>query len=345
MNFRAHAREQAAACLSLGSPFTARLLSLVADRLRPETPVAEALLTWPTERMQADAVALRLAGALHHLVLTGQAQVLARLYASQGNVADAQLWHAVDAALRLKAGPILDTLALAPQTNEVGRASVYIAAAHWLSAAYRLPLVISELGSAAGLNLLWDQYALVIEGQIWGSPDAAIRLAPDWTGPLPPMAPPLIRSRAGVDLNPLDPVADRARLLSYIWADQTERLARMGTALDLATEKRPDVARAHAIDWLETRLSRPIPQAVHLVCHTVAWQYFPEAEQARGLALLARAGGRVRMDEPLAHLSMEADGAGPGAALVVHLWPGNDRIVLGRADFHGRWIDWQAPEL
>lgn len=345
MNFRTHARAQAEACLALGSPFTARLLSLVADRLRPGTPVAETLLSWPADRLQPDAVALRLAGALHHLVLTGQAQVLARLYASRGNVADAQLWHALDAALRLKAGPILDTLALAPQTNEVGRASVYIAAAHWLSAAYRLPLVISELGSAAGLNLLWDQYALVIKDQIWGAPDATIRLAPDWTGPVPPVAQPLIRSRAGVDLNPLDPVADRARLLSYIWADQTERLARLEAALDLATEKRPEITRGNAIDWLETRLSRPIPQAVHLVCHTVAWQYFPEADQARGLAMLARAGGRVRMDEPLAHLSMEADETGPGAALVVHLWPGNDRIVLGRADFHGRWINWQAPEL
>jgi hypothetical protein len=345
VNFRAHARAQAEICLSLGSPFTARLLSLVADRLRPGTPVADRLLNWPAERLRPDAVALRLAGALHHLVLTGQAQVLARLYANGGNVADAQFWHALDAALRLKAAPILDTLALAPQTNEVGRASVYIAAAHWLSAAYRLPLVISELGSAAGLNLLWDQYALEIDDQIWGPADAAIRLTPDWTGALPPMAPPLIRARAGVDLNPLDPVADRTRLLSYIWADQRARMARMQAALDLATEKRPEITRGNAIDWLEGRLSRPVPQAVHLVCHTVAWQYFPEADQARGRAMLARAGGRVRMDEPLAHLSMEADDAGPGAALVVHLWPGNDRIVLGRADFHGRWIDWQAPEL
>lgn len=345
MNFRTHARAQAEACLALGSPFTARLLTLIADRLRPGSPVAEALLNWPSERMQPDAVALRLAAALHHLVLTGDARVLARLYASPENVADAQLWHALDAALRIKSDAILNTLAMPAQTNEVGRAAVYIATAHWLSAAYRLPLVISELGSAAGLNLLWDHYSLVVEGESWGPKESSVALAPDWTGPLPPVTSPIIRARAGVDLTPRDPDQDRARLLSYLWPDQFARMERMHAALDLATQQRPEVTKGHPIDWLEARLARPIPQAVHLVCHTLTWQYLSEDEQARGQALLARAGGKVRVDEPLAHLSMEADGTGPGAALVVHLWPGNDRIVLGRADFHGRWIDWQAPEL
>ncbi len=345
MNFRTHCHAQARACADLGSPFTARLLTLIADRLRPDTPVADTLLNWPRARLQADAVALRLAGALHHLVLSGAARVLARHYANPAEVSDAQLWHVLDAALRLNAAAILATLESAPQTNELRRSAVYIAAAHWLTAAYRLPLVVSELGSAAGMNLIWDSYALQIGEQRYGPAEAAICLSPDWHGAPPPMAPPLIRSRAGVDLNPLDPVADRLRILSYIWADQQDRQAQSDQALDLLAELRPEIAQGNAIDWLERRLSRPIPQAIHLVCHTITWQYFTEDDQARGLALLARAGGRVRMDEPLAHLSMEADEAGPGAALKLHLWPGNDRIALGRADFHGRWVDWQAPEL
>ena len=345
MNFRTHARAQAASCAALGSPFTARLLTLIADRLRPGPPVAEALLHWPEDRLQADAVALRLAAALHHLVLTGQARVLARLYASPENVADGQLWHALDAALRINTGPILQSLKRAPQSNDVGLAAVHIATAQWLSAVYRLPLVVSELGSAAGLNLLWDKYQLVIEDQTWGPADTPIVLTPDWTGPLPPEATALIRARAGVDLAPLDPGEDRARVLSTIWPDQTDRMARMQVALDMAAEQRPEITRGHPIDWLEGRLSRPIPQAIHLVCHSLTWQYLTEADQARGVALLARAGGKVRADEPLAHLSMEPDGEAPGAALVLRLWPGNDRIVLGRADLHGRWIDWQAPDL
>ena len=343
MSFRAHARSQADACAALGSPFTARLLNLLADKLRPDTPVAERLLAWPSDRAGPDAVALRLAGALHHLVLSGRAPMLARLYAIPETVPDSQLWRAVNAALRLHPDVILATLDHAPQTNELRRSAVYIAAAHWLTAAYRLPLVVSELGSAAGLNLLWDDYALRIGSQTYGPDGGAITLAPDWKGALPPYAPPLIRSRAGVDLNPLDPVADRLRLLSYIWPDQAERMERTARALDLAAEKRPAVTRANAVDWLETRLARPIPQAVHLVCHTVVWQYLDHADQARGLDLLARTGARTRADEPLAHLAMEDDGTRPGALLTLHLWPGDERIVLGRADFHGRWVDWHAP--
>jgi hypothetical protein len=75
----------------------------------------------------------------------------------------------------------------------------------------------------------------------------------------------------------------------------------------------------------------------------VAWQYFPAAAQARGEATLQAAGQRATQTAPLAHLAMEGDGNEPGAALTLRLWPGNQTIPLGRADFHGRWVDWQAP--
>lgn len=344
MNFRTHARAQALACADLGSPLTARLLTLVADRLVPGTDLADHLLDWPAERLHPDAVGLRLAGALHYLVLTGQAPILKRLYADT-TVPDTQFWRAIESTLKFRSAEILPILAQAPQTNEVRRSSALIAAAHWLTAAYGLPLVLSELGSSVGLNLLWDHYALEIAGRRYGPEDPVLTLTPDWKGAAPPEAAPLIRSRAGVDLNPLDPEHDQMRLLSYIWADQPDRLARARAALALACEKRPEVARGNAIDWLEGRLSRPVPQAVHLVCHTITWQYLSNADQARGLALLQRVGQRCRADEPLSHLSMEQDGAGPGAALVLHLWPADERIELGRADFHGRWVDWRAPAM
>ncbi len=343
MSFREHARDQAAACAALGSPFTARLLTLVADRLVPGGAVADQLLHWTGARLAADAVALRLAGALHHLVLSGTAPMLARLYANPPE-SDRQAWRVIEAALRQHEHAICAMLESAPQTNELRRSAVLIATAHWLTARHQLPLVLSELGASAGLNLLWDHYALAIQGQTYGPQDPVLTLSPDWSGTLPPLAPPLIRARAGVDLNPLDPVADRLRLRAYIWADQHERHARTDSALELAAEKRPEIAHGCAIDWLERRLAKPIPQAIHLVYHTNVWQYLPPDLQDRGQALLARAGGRVRADEPLAHLAMEEDGEGPGAGLRLHLWPEDRVIALGRADFHGRWVTWQAPD-
>ncbi len=155
--------------------------------------------------------------------------------------------------------------------------------------------------------------------------------------------PPHITARAGVDRNPLDPVADRLRLMSYIWPDQPDRLSRTAQALDLASDLRPRIDRADAIEWLEHRLSETHHGHLHLVFHTITWQYFPAAMQARGMALFDAAGARARATAPLAHLAMEADDHPGSAAITLRLWPKGELIQLGRADFHGRWIEWTAP--
>ena len=320
---------------------TARLLYGLADRIQPGRALADKLLAWPGDISGRGAsLPLRLAGGLHALVRTGQDAALAAAYANPASVTDDELTTLALAAMARHEAFLLGWIESPPQTNEVRRSAVLIAAGHLLAERTGLPLVLSELGASAGLNLLWDRYALRIGAETFGPPDPVLTLSPNWYGPLPPRTRPQVADRAGADLNPLDPVADRLRLLSYIWADQTDRLNRTEAALNAATSLRPRVDRADAIDWLETRLAQPRPGQLHLIYHTIAWQYFPPAIQARGAALLAAAGARATPQAPLAHLAMEADGASPGAGLTLTLWPGNLRIANGRADFHGRWIDW-----
>lgn len=217
-----------------------------------------------------------------------------------------------------------------------------IAAARWLTARLRLPLVLSELGASAGLNLLWDQYALQVGGQRFGPREAALTLTPEWRGPLPPPDRPLIAARAGVDLNPLDPLADRLRLLSYIWPDQPDRLERAEVALDLAARLRPPIAPGDAVAWLAGPLA-PMPGRLHLIYHTVVWQYLPAESQRRGEAQLDAAGARATPEAPLARLAMEGDGLDDGAANTLQIWPKGDVLAMGRVDFHGRWLNWVAP--
>jgi hypothetical protein len=78
-----------------------------------------------------------------------------------------------------------------------------------------------------------------------------------------------------------------------------------------------------------------------MIYTTIAWQYFPAAKQAEGLAMIEAAGATATMDAPLAFVQMENDGGEKGAALTLRLWPGDQRLSLGRVDFHGRWVDWQ----
>lgn len=328
-------RQQAEACAALGSPLMQRLMAGLGDRLVAGDPVANAVLGWtgdPTS--SAGSLPLRLAAGLHALILSRQAPALAEAYASAKDPTGAAL-----ATIRQHPDFLLDWLQSPPQTNEVRRSAVVIATAHWLTARFGLPLVLSELGASAGLNLLWDQYALRLADIRFGPAETVVTLTPDWTGPLPPVAPPTILDRRGVDLNPLDPVADRLRLLAYIWPDQPDRLARTQAALDLAAHQRPQIDKADAADWLEERLYGSSEGALHLIFHTVAWQYFPPATQDSALAAMEAAGRR----SPIARLAMEADDQSPGAALTLTLWPGGETVPLGRADFHGRWVNWQAP--
>jgi hypothetical protein len=328
---------QARACDSLGSPFMARLCTLLATRLEPDSPLTRRLFDWPGDvTATGDAVPLRLTGALHALRLQGHPALAAAYPPAQ--VTDAALWQAVQSVLATEGAFIDRFIDSAPQTNEVRRAAVLIAAGHWLSDRFGLPLDLSELGASAGLNLNWDRYALALPGCTLGPADPVLTLTPDWSGPLPPPRAPVIASRAGVDLNPidLDDPAQRLRLLAYLWPDQPDRLER-STAAIAAQPPRPEAG--DAIDWLEARL-QPRPGRLHLICHTIAWQYFPAATRARGAARIAAAGAAARPDAPLAWLAFEADGSGPGAALSLRLWPGNAGFQLGRADFHGRWVQW-----
>lgn len=331
----------------LGSPLTARVLALAGERLAAGTPLADRILGWPGDVGPFGAsVPLRLAGALHGLVLDGADPGLARAYAGAAGLDDDALWQAVAAALARHAGRIDRWLDGPPQTNEVRRSAALIAAGHWIAARTGLPLALSELGASAGLNLIWDRYALDLPGGLrLGPPDPALVLAPDWAGPPPPAAALRITDRAGVDLAPLDPGRDLPRLLAYVWPDQPDRLARTRAAAETAARLGATVARGDAADWLAARLAAPRPGVAHVVFHTIAWQYFPAETQARCTALLAAAGARATADAPLAHLGMEADDSPRGAGLVLRLWPGGAVLPLARVDFHGRWVDWQAPPL
>jgi len=231
----------------------------------------------------------------------------------------------------------------APQTNEVRRSAALIPAIWWALQRFDLPLVLSELGASAGLNLSMDRFALEIDGMLHGPADSPVCLRADWSGTGPKARALRVADRAAVDLNPLDPTdpAGRLRLLAFLWPDQSERMALTRGAIALS-DTRP--VQGDAAGWLEKRLSQRQPGHLHVVYHSIAWQYFPTATQIACGAALAAAGAAATPDSPLAHIAMEAGGDPAGAALTARLWPdrlhGSAPTLLARVDYHGRWINW-----
>lgn len=191
--------------------------------------------------------------------------------------------------------------------------------------------------------MMWDHYALELAGKRYGPSMPVLSLTPEWRGPAPLDVTPKIAKRAGVDLNPLD--SQRSdhllRLTAYLWPDQPERLSLTRAAASVMTAQ---IDRGDAIEWLSARLVQAPQQHLQLIQHSVAWQYFPKDVQARGKAMIEAAGLRATSERPLAWLAMESDGdttGSLGAAVTLRLWPGDITLMLARADFHGRWVDWQ----
>ncbi len=203
-----------------------------------------------------------------------------------------------------------------------------------------LPLALSEHGASAGLNLHWDQFCLTLQGTEFCDVASAVHLAPDRSGPLPPQIAPQVIDKAGCDLKPLDPAQDVLRLRAYIWPDQAKRVACTKAAITIAQNTPARVDKSDVKDWLQKRLATPKSGTVHVIYHTIAWQYFPPDVQKSCENLIRAAGKAATSDAPIAWVSTEADDDPNRAGLHITYWPNGETRAVGRADFHGRWISW-----
>jgi hypothetical protein len=337
--FRDQARWQAGWCERLGSPFTALVCALLAERLPVDTAMGRKLDGWPGDAF-ADVLALRVAGGLHAAARGRAAPRLAALYPPAPLPPADTLWAEI--AALLDTPELLGFVESAPQTNEVARSGVLVPGMLVASAATGLPLRLFELGASAGLNLVPDRYRVEAGGVVAGDMRSPVVLAPRWEGASPPGVPLYIRSRLGVDLSPLD-VADPAattRMLSYIWADQGARLARMEAAIAIARTDPPEILIGDAADFVEREV-RTEPGCLTLVFHSIAFQYFAGPTQARIARRLEALGEAAHANAPLAWLRFETDDphASEPPTLRLRLWPGEDRL-LAHAHPHGNSVRW-----
>ena len=134
----------------MGSPFTARLLTVLADDIAAGGISADFVRAWPGDPI-ADALALRMAGALHALVLAETARGLVACYPPHAATME-QLRSIVPTAVEEHRGFIQTFLSSTPQTNEVGRSDVLVGGFLQIAEETGLPLRLLEIGASAGLN-------------------------------------------------------------------------------------------------------------------------------------------------------------------------------------------------
>lgn len=334
---------QAKYCAALGSPLCVSLLAGLAQNFEAKGPVHALTKDWP-DTVTEDAVALRLLGGLHRLVLDGKAQELAAFYPSSGGTFTGQaLDTEVNKTVETHQDFLATYLRLPPQTNEVRRSAALHGGFLTVAAETGLPLNLLEIGSSAGLNLLWDHYRFRNDAYTWGAATSPVEIDTDWEGPPPPITSDVeVIKLAGCDLSPIDVLNtdDQMRLLSYIWSDQKERFERIRAAIGIAQELQTRVDKADAEMWLKAELGSRPSDACTVIFHSIFWQYMPQAKQAAIRDLIQDTGQDTTASAPLAWLRMEPDVLTDYPRIRLTLWPTGDDRILGTTHFHGAWVKW-----
>lgn len=299
--FRAHAGER--------THLYGYLLRGMADDLEAGGPVGEVVRGY--ERAPTGAVIqLRLLAGIFRLVLTGRAPTLLPYYACLGGTASPETaWAVARPVIADHVGELHRALAIAPQTNEVGRSVALLVGLFDLTAATGTRRVrLLELGASAGLNQLIERFRVSGEGWTWGPPESPVQLRDAVLGPLtalgagrapvtPGPAVEIVAAR-GCDLEPVDATSaeGRLRLTSFVWPFDVHRHERLAGALALAARHPPQVDRASAATWLGAQLTTgPDPDTLTVVWHSITQLYWPASEIDAVAATLSAYGQEHRV--------------------------------------------------
>jgi len=330
-----HAEEAGAFC-------TARVIRALLAVMETQTAVGRRIANWEG-LLLADAMPLRVAGGLHHLLLTGEDRRLEPVYAGittdQGRV-DAivvDLVEKYDARLL----PWFDG---PPQTNEAGRSWGFMGAMLWLSERLGPKFSVNELGASAGVNTMMDRYHFDLGGVTIGPEQSPMRICPEWRGSRPPMSEVEITSIRGCDQAPInlsDPAA-ALRLKSYVWPEASARMGRIEAAIQLAGEQAPDLVKQDAGHFVRHLLATPQEKGVtRVLSHSIVWQYIPATVQDEIEAAMADAGTAATKERPLAWIALETNRETFRHELYVRYWPGGEEaVLLGCGHPHGAWAEW-----
>ena len=297
-----------------------------------------------------------LLAAVHYLLLQGADHPLRKLYPNLngGNHTGEDgfpLFKDFVAQHRAELEPLIANGVT--NTNEVARCSALHAGFRAVAEQAGAPLNLIEIGPSAGLNLIWDQYAVRYsrgnETFFTEPRDAALILDCELRGErLPPLGPaPKVASRVGLELNPVD-LSDphwRNWLKALVWPDQVARFARLEKAIAIFREHPAEIRGGDALSLLADAIAR-IPEGEPVcVYHTYVVYQFSEANMRLALDdILVMAGLR----RPIFRLSCEGslERAGEAEMLLGHYHDGAKKLRrLATCHPHGAWLEWTDSPL
>ena len=230
------------------------------------------------------------------------------------------------------------------QTNEPGRCAALLPVLAMLPQ----PLAPLEVGTSAGLCLLPDRYAYDYGGRVLRPAEMTedtpvFPCRADEATPLPETLPTIVW-RAGLDISPLDVGnADQMKWLeTLVWPEQTDRLARLRAAVQIARADPPRIMRGDLTRDLPRLIEEAPRDATLVVFHTAVLAYVadPAKREAFAAQAMSLSDSWISNEAPSVFPSIAPDDTAETQTMrfVVAV---NGRPVA-RATPHGTTLDWIA---
>ncbi|GCE23511.1 DUF2332 domain-containing protein [Dictyobacter kobayashii] len=306
---------------------------MLARFARPDQPVANLFLA-----------------AVHYLLLSGIQHPLAAFYPSLTTLPEISIgvYPVFRNFCREHTEQIIDIISSrGVQTNEVCRCACLLPMFEIAAQLGRKrPLAIIEIGTSAGLNLLWDQYSYRYSDVFSsGTRTSALQLDCDLQGSRIPPFPaelPNVTLRVGLDLHPIN-ISDPDAVLwlrALIWPEHSERVVRLQRALEIARQQRPLIMAGDALKLLPVIMTNVPADTTLCVFHSFTLNQFSDEGRKQLSNILVNA-SKSREIFRISYES-QSESEDPVLELYLYLQSLETKQVLARASAHGSWLEWLA---
>lgn len=227
------------------------------------------------------------------------------------------------------------------QTNEVRRCSYLFPAFQSIYHIVKKPLALIEIGSSAGLQLLWDQYSYSYgTGAVFGNRESNLHIKAEIKGDNTPTLQdfiPPVSERIGIDLHPIDLTDDEnvLWLKALIWPEHHERHELFEKAAEIVKANEIRLIKGNGVEMLD-ELSREV-SSEYAICvfHTHVANQMPTEVRNRLLDKVTQIGSEREIfhlynniqDRDL-HLDYYLDGK-------------EYKHVVAQTEGHGKWFTWE----
>lgn len=327
-------------CAAKGSLFTSQLLHAALSDYRQGRRVRDMLDGYPWYTRPG----LNLAAALHFLALQGE-PTLSKHYPSVGGDGDANAaWGAARSILAKNPGRIESLFQGTVQTNDPARSMPILGAFLEIAAHYDMPIRMFEVGASAGLNLQFDRYRYEEADWSWGDIGSPLVLSNCTRRGRPKYLHANLKvvERRGCDLSPinLSSPTGRLRLLSFVWADQKDRMTRARCAINVAANLPVRIDAEDFSTWLPREVE-PRRESVTVILHTVFEEHLSASARSTLRHEISAIAKRATASAPLAHVRME-QGRGVYTTDFVTLGDGSKlKTAVCASDGHAQGIVWR----